>query len=55
MELFRELQLLSSDYLRQRALYNIQDLVTKFLTEEVGLERETTLTQAAVSLQLCID
>ena len=34
IELFRELQLLSSDYLRQRALYSIQDLVTKYLTEE---------------------
>ncbi|XP_062513946.1 pericentriolar material 1 protein-like isoform X2 [Corticium candelabrum] len=32
IELFRELQLLSSDYLRQRALYAIQDLVTRYLT-----------------------
>ncbi|XP_078372053.1 pericentriolar material 1 protein-like isoform X2 [Oculina patagonica] len=34
LELFRELQLLTSDYLRQRALYALQDLVTRFLTED---------------------
>ncbi|XP_065059055.1 pericentriolar material 1 protein-like [Rhopilema esculentum] len=34
VELFRELQLLTSDYLRQRALYALQDLVTRFLTED---------------------
>lgn len=34
VELFRELQMLNSDYLRQRALYNLQDLVTRYLTEE---------------------
>ena len=34
VELFRELQLLSSDYLRQRALYSLQELVTRYLTEE---------------------
>lgn len=34
IELFRELQLLSSDYLRQRALYAIHDLVTRQLTED---------------------
>lgn len=39
LELFRELQLLTSDYLRQRALYALQDLVTRFLTEDsVGTE-----------------
>ncbi|CAI8015031.1 Pericentriolar material 1 protein [Geodia barretti] len=37
VELFRELQMLSSDYLRQRALYSLQDLVTRYLTEE-GLQ-----------------
>ena len=26
--------MLTTDYLRQRALYNLQDLVTRFLTEE---------------------
>lgn len=34
IELFRELQLLNSDYLRQRALYSLQELVSRFLTEE---------------------
>ena len=34
IELFRELQLLNTDYLRQRSLYAIQDLVTKFLTDD---------------------
>ena len=36
VELFRELQLLSSDYLRQRALYSLQELVTRYLTEDAG-------------------
>lgn len=26
--------MLNTDYLRQRALYNLQDLVTRYLTEE---------------------
>jgi pericentriolar material 1 protein len=47
IELFRELQLLSSDYLRQRALYSIQDLVTRFLTEE-------KITQPADKVCICI-
>lgn len=33
------MQLLTTDYLRQRALYGVQDLVTRFLTEE-GMETE---------------
>lgn len=32
IELFRELQLLSSDYLRDRAIDAIRDLLTRFLT-----------------------
>ena len=28
--------MLSTDYLRQRALYSLQDLVTRFLTEETA-------------------
>ncbi|XP_024115198.1 pericentriolar material 1 protein isoform X1 [Oryzias melastigma] len=31
IELFHELQLLNTDYLRQRALYSLQDIVTKHL------------------------
>ncbi len=34
IDLFRELQLLSSDYLRQRVLYAIQDLVNKSLVRQ---------------------
>ncbi|XP_041455218.1 pericentriolar material 1 protein-like isoform X1 [Lytechinus variegatus] len=34
IELFRELQMLNSDYLRQRALYALQDLVSKYLTDD---------------------
>ena len=34
IELFRELQMLTTDYLRQRALYALQDLVSKYLTED---------------------
>ncbi|CAB4002442.1 pericentriolar material 1 -like isoform X1, partial [Paramuricea clavata] len=34
IELFRELQLLGSDYLRQRALYSLRDLVTRFLKDD---------------------
>ena len=37
-EIFRELQLLNSDYLRQRALYAIQDLVNKYLTDDTVRE-----------------
>lgn len=40
VELFRELQMLSSDYLRQRALYSLQDLVTRYLTEENLQQRQ---------------
>ncbi|XP_056112765.1 pericentriolar material 1 protein isoform X3 [Rhinichthys klamathensis goyatoka] len=34
IELFHELQLLNTDYLRQRALYSLQDIVTRHLTEK---------------------
>ncbi|KAG5848304.1 hypothetical protein ANANG_G00097070 [Anguilla anguilla] len=33
IELFHELQLLNTDYLRQRALYSLQDVVTRHLTD----------------------
>ncbi|KAF1438990.1 Pericentriolar material 1 protein, partial [Spheniscus mendiculus] len=33
IELFHELQLLNTDYLRQRALYALQDIVTRHLSE----------------------
>nr|XP_043883435.1 pericentriolar material 1 protein isoform X4 [Solea senegalensis] len=34
IELFHELQLLNTDYLRQRALYSLQDIVTRYLAEK---------------------
>lgn len=34
IELFRELQMLSTDYLRQRALYTIQDLVSRYFAND---------------------
>uniref|UniRef100_A0A4W5RZ14 Pericentriolar material 1 n=1 Tax=Hucho hucho TaxID=62062 RepID=A0A4W5RZ14_9TELE len=38
IELFHELQLLNTDYLRQRALYTLQDIVTRHLTEKSAAE-----------------
>ena len=34
IQMFRELQLLNTDYLRQRFLYSIEELVNKFLTDD---------------------
>ncbi|CAM9337839.1 unnamed protein product [Lampetra planeri] len=34
IELFHELQLLNTDYLRQRALYSLQDILTRHLSEK---------------------
>ena len=42
--------MLSSDYLRQRALYCLQDLVTRYLTEET-LQRQTQDDNTAVSAE----
>jgi hypothetical protein len=49
VELFRELQMLTTDYLRQRALYNLQDLVTRFLTED-GVSREAKAATATANV-----
>lgn len=38
LELFRELQLLSSDYLRARALQAMREVLNKYLTEETETE-----------------
>ena len=55
VELFRELQMLTTDYLRQRALYTLQDLVTRFLTEEgVAREAKTTTATANVVHSVCV-
>ncbi|XP_036439447.1 pericentriolar material 1 protein isoform X6 [Colossoma macropomum] len=40
IELFHELQLLNTDYLRQRALYSLQDIVTRHLTEKSVAEEQ---------------
>ncbi|XP_063739856.1 pericentriolar material 1 protein isoform X3 [Eleginops maclovinus] len=38
IELFHELQLLNTDYLRQRALYSLQDIVSRHLSEKSAVE-----------------
>ncbi|KAJ4944231.1 hypothetical protein JOQ06_012776 [Pogonophryne albipinna] len=38
IELFHELQLLNTDYLRQRALYSLQDIVSRHLSERSAAE-----------------
>uniref|UniRef100_A0A4W5LRV0 Pericentriolar material 1 n=1 Tax=Hucho hucho TaxID=62062 RepID=A0A4W5LRV0_9TELE len=42
IELFHELQLLNTDYLRQRALYSLQDIVTRHLTEKSAAEDQAS-------------
>ena len=44
--------MLSTDYLRQRALYSVQDLVTRYLTEE-GVAQEAKATASMVSSLFC--
>ena len=41
IELFRELQLLNSDYLRQRSLFSLHELVSRFLTETTATDTPT--------------
>ncbi|XP_036750064.2 pericentriolar material 1 protein isoform X11 [Manis pentadactyla] len=40
IELFHELQLLNTDYLRQRALYALQDIVSRHISENHGKDGE---------------
>ena len=56
VELFRELQLLNTDYLRQRALYSITELVTRFLKaeEEATLSHEEVHAFQTVSFKLIL-
>ncbi|KAJ8262334.1 hypothetical protein GJAV_G00165270 [Gymnothorax javanicus] len=42
IELFHELQLLNTDYLRQRALFALQDIVSRHLTEKDGVAGHTS-------------
>ncbi|TRY88065.1 hypothetical protein DNTS_000044 [Danionella cerebrum] len=48
IELFHELQLLNTDYLRQRALYSLQDIVTRNLTEKSVADDQTSILGPAV-------
>uniref|UniRef100_A0A8C7QD08 Pericentriolar material 1 n=1 Tax=Oncorhynchus mykiss TaxID=8022 RepID=A0A8C7QD08_ONCMY len=43
IELFHELQLLNTDYLRQRALYSLQDIVTRHLTDKSAAGDQASL------------
>ncbi|XP_041081502.1 pericentriolar material 1 protein isoform X2 [Polyodon spathula] len=43
IELFHELQLLNTDYLRQRALYALQDIVTRHLSEKKETNEESVM------------
>ncbi|XP_067386706.1 pericentriolar material 1 protein isoform X7 [Emydura macquarii macquarii] len=46
IELFHELQLLNTDYLRQRALYALQDIVTRHISENNEKECTKSLNSA---------
>ncbi|XP_051559893.1 pericentriolar material 1 protein-like isoform X2 [Myxocyprinus asiaticus] len=48
IELFHELQLLNTDYLRQRALYSLQDIVTRHLTEKSVADEQVSSMGPAV-------
>uniref|UniRef100_A0A673FXW4 Pericentriolar material 1 protein-like n=1 Tax=Sinocyclocheilus rhinocerous TaxID=307959 RepID=A0A673FXW4_9TELE len=48
IELFHELQLLNTDYLRQRALYSLQDIVTRHLTEKSVADEQASSLGPAV-------
>ncbi|NWX46917.1 PCM1 protein, partial [Steatornis caripensis] len=47
IELFHELQLLNTDYLRQRALYALQDIVTRHLSENSEKRKRTRSVNSA--------
>uniref|UniRef100_UPI00398F5F08 pericentriolar material 1 protein isoform X2 n=1 Tax=Pristiophorus japonicus TaxID=55135 RepID=UPI00398F5F08 len=53
IELFHELQLLNTDYLRQRALYALQDIVTRHLSEKSCKEGEHTLSRSSAVWMTC--
>ena len=50
IELFRQLQLLNSDYLRQRVLYAVQELVNRHLTEADVKDRDEEAAVGRVSV-----
>ncbi|XP_066574344.1 pericentriolar material 1 protein isoform X3 [Amia ocellicauda] len=49
IELFHELQMLNTDYLRQRALYALQDIVTRHLTEKKETNEEQPMSLSSVA------
>lgn len=51
IELFRELQGLTTDYLRQRVLYSVRDILAKQLTEQASTNNSGVM--EAVSPPLC--
>ncbi|XP_043545852.1 pericentriolar material 1 protein isoform X1 [Chiloscyllium plagiosum] len=53
IELFHELQLLNTDYLRQRALYALQDIVTRHLSDKSYKEGKHTLSQNSAVWMTC--
>ncbi|XP_051891150.1 pericentriolar material 1 protein isoform X2 [Pristis pectinata] len=53
IELFHELQLLNTDYLRQRALYVLQDVVTQHLSEKSCKGGKLTLSQSSPIWMTC--
>ncbi|XP_072352986.1 pericentriolar material 1 protein isoform X5 [Scyliorhinus torazame] len=53
IELFHELQLLNTDYLRQRALYALQDIVTRHLSEKSCKEVEHSLSRNSAVWMTC--
>ncbi|XP_072108732.1 pericentriolar material 1 protein isoform X2 [Mobula birostris] len=53
IELFHELQLLNTDYLRQRALYVLQDIVTQHLSEKRCKGGGHTLSQSSPIWMTC--
>ncbi|XP_041114548.1 pericentriolar material 1 protein-like isoform X2 [Polyodon spathula] len=49
IELFHELQMLKTDYLRQRALYALQDIVTRHLSENKDTNEETAISLSSAA------
>uniref|UniRef100_H3AG16 Pericentriolar material 1 n=1 Tax=Latimeria chalumnae TaxID=7897 RepID=H3AG16_LATCH len=49
IELFHELQLLNTDYLRQRALYALQDIATRHISEKKLKEGDCTVSMSSAA------
>lgn len=55
IQLFRELQLISSDPLRQRTIQSIQELYNRYVESTIILEEDQRINNAAVFLQSPLD